>query len=192
MENVQKNMEESSDALREFAKTESGALAGCAKAIVQCLRAGGKVLACGNGGSASQAQHFAAELVGRFEKERAAWSAVALTTDTSILTSLGNDYGFDEIFARQVRALGKKGDALLGISTSGRSPNVVKALEAARDIGMITIGLTGRGGADMKPLLDHRMDVPAGKTYRIQEVHLAALHQICRIVEESLTGGGAA
>ena len=190
LEDIRKNLEESSEALREFARTQSGAVVECAKAIARRLRAGGKALVCGNGGSASQAQHFAAELVGRFEKERPAWPAVALTTDTAIITSVGNDYGFDEIFARQVSALGKKGDVLLGISTSGRSPNVIKALQAAKDIGMLTIGLTGRGGGDMKPLLDLQMDVRAGTTYRIQEVHLAALHQICRIVEETLTSGG--
>ncbi len=170
--------------------SQSENVAVVAKVIVECLKKGGKTLICGNGGSASQAQHFAAELVGRFEKERGGLCAVALTTDTSILTSVGNDYGFDVIFARQVEALGSEGDVLIGLSTSGNSPNVVKALEAAKAGGMVTIGITGRGGGNMAPLLDYHIDVADDATYRIQEVHLAALHQICRLVEDEMAGGG--
>jgi D-sedoheptulose 7-phosphate isomerase len=187
MEKVSKNFEETAEALRRFGEAQAGAVSQAAKAVVKCLRAKGKVLVCGNGGSASQAQHFAAELVGRFERDRSAWPAIALTTDASIMTSVGNDMGFEEIFARQVKALGKKGDVLIGISTSGRSPNVIKALRAAWDIDMVTIGLTGRGGGEMCKLLDHWIDVPEGSTYRIQEIHLAALHQICLLVEEALS-----
>lgn len=186
MNYVRKNIEETAEALRNFASTSSEAVSQAANAIARCLESGGKVLICGNGGSASQAQHFAAELVGRFELERRPMAAIALTTDSSILTSVGNDYGFDEVFSRQVAALGRKGDALVGISTSGRSGNVVKALQAARELGMVTVGLTGRGGGDMAQRLDYIVDIPSGNTYRIQELHLAVIHQICRIVEESL------
>ena len=145
------------------------------------------VLVFGNGGSAADAQHFAAELVGRYERERRAWPAIALTTDTSALTAIGNDYGFDRVFARQVEALGKKGDVAIGISTSGNSPNVLKALAVANDRGMITVALTGKGGK-AGAMAAHHIAVAEERTARVQEVHATVLHVICELVESELNG----
>ena len=150
--------------------------------IVRSLQSGGKVMACGNGGSAADAQHFAAELIGRFERERQELAAIALTTDTSILTAVANDYHYDEIFSKQVRGLGKPGDILLAISTSGNSKNVVAAIEAAKKIGMHIIALTGNGGGKIKTLLgehDIHLCAPSARTARIQETHLVLLHGLC-------------
>ena len=151
-------------------------------AMAQCLQSGGKVMACGNGGSAADAQHFAAELIGRFERERQELAAIALTTDSSILTAVGNDYSYDEVFSKQVRGLGKKGDILLAISTSGNSKNVVKAIEAAKKIGIKIIALTGNGGGKIATLLDQddiHLCAPSTRTARIQETHLVLLHGLC-------------
>ena len=156
--------------------------------IAEALRAGGKVLAFGNGGSAADAQHFAAELVGRYLKDRAAWPAIALTTDTSILTAVANDFGYDAVFRRQVEALGKKGDVAVGISTSGRSPSVVLALAKAREMGLVTIGMTGNGGGKLAGQVDYLIDVPSPATPRIQEVHGLVIHVLCAIVEEAIAG----
>jgi D-sedoheptulose 7-phosphate isomerase len=158
-------------------------------AMTNCLRAGGKVMACGNGGSAADAQHFAAELIGRFERERQELAAIALTTDTSILTAVGNDYSYDEIFAKQVRGLGKKGDILIGISTSGNSKNVVRAIEAAKKMGIQIIALTGNGGGKIASLLDANdihLCAPSTRTARIQETHLVLLHALCDGVDHLL------
>ena len=158
-------------------------------AITDCLRAGGKVMACGNGGSAADAQHFAAELIGRFERERQELAAIALTTDTSILTAVGNDYSYDEIFSKQVRGLGKNGDILIGISTSGNSKNVVKAIEAAKKMGIKIIALTGNGGGKIATLLDAddiHLCAPSTRTARIQETHLVLLHALCDGVDHLL------
>ena len=158
-------------------------------AMTDCLRAGGKVMACGNGGSAADAQHFAAELIGRFERERQELAAIALTTDTSILTAVGNDYSYDEIFSKQVRGLGKKGDILIGISTSGNSKNVVKAIEAAKKMGIKIIALTGNGGGKIASLLDAdgiHLCAPSTRTARIQETHLVLLHALCDGVDHLL------
>ena len=158
-------------------------------AITECLRAGGKVMACGNGGSAADAQHFSAELIGRFERERQELAAIALTTDTSILTAVGNDYSYDEIFSKQVRGLGKKDDILLAISTSGNSKNVVRAIEAAKKIGIKIIALTGNGGGKIATLLDGHdihLCAPSTRTARIQETHLVLLHAICDGVDHLL------
>ncbi|CAM3753549.1 phosphoheptose isomerase [Polynucleobacter antarcticus] len=158
-------------------------------AITECLRAGGKVMACGNGGSAADAQHFAAELIGRFERERQELAAIALTTDTSILTAIGNDYSYDEIFSKQVRGLGKQGDILLGISTSGNSKNVVQAIEAAKKLGIKIIALTGNDGGKIAGLLDAgdiHLCAPSTRTARIQETHLVLLHAICDGVDHLL------
>jgi D-sedoheptulose 7-phosphate isomerase len=158
-------------------------------AMVECLRTGGKVMACGNGGSAADAQHFAAELIGRFERERQELAAIALTTDTSILTAVGNDYSYDEIFTKQVRGLGKKGDILLGISTSGNSKNVVKAIEVAKEMGIKIIALTGNGGGKIASLLDKddiHLCAPSTRTARIQETHLVLLHSLCDGVDHIL------
>ena len=149
------------------------------------LRAGGKVLFCGNGGSAADSQHLAAELTGRYLRDRAPLAAVALTVDGSALTAIANDYSYDEVFARQVRGLGRPGDVLVGISTSGNSRNVVAALEAARAIGLATIGLTGAGGGRMKDLCDVCLCVPSTDTPRIQEMHIAAGHMLCELVENA-------
>jgi D-sedoheptulose 7-phosphate isomerase len=158
-----------------------------AEAMAAALRQGGSVLVFGNGGSAAAAQHFAAELVGRYERERTGWPAIALTTDTSALTAIGNDYGFDRVFARQLEALGKNGDVAIGISTSGNSPNVLRALETANDRGLITVALTGRGGEAGK-LAAHHIAVQEDRTARVQEVHATVLHVICELVEEDLNG----
>ena len=158
-------------------------------AMTECLRAGGKVMACGNGGSAADAQHFSAELIGRFERERQELAAIALTTDTSILTAVGNDYSYDEIFSKQVRGLGKKGDILIGISTSGNSKNVVKAIEAAKKMGIQIIALTGNGGGKIATLLgadDIHLCAPSTRTARIQETHLVLLHALCDGVDHLL------
>jgi len=155
------------------------------------LRAGGKILSCGNGGSAADAQHFAAELVNRFERERPPLAAVALTTDTSNLTSIANDYGFEQVFEKQLRALGRKGDVLLAISTSGNSPSVLAAMRAARELGVRSVALTGRGGGKMSALLgpeDVQVCVPHDRTMRIQEVHLLALHCLCDGIDFQLFG----
>ncbi len=158
-------------------------------AMTDCLRAGGKVMACGNGGSAADAQHFAAELIGRFERERQELAAIALTTDSSILTAVGNDYSYDEVFSKQVRGLGKKGDILLGISTSGNSKNVVQAIESAKKLGIKIIALTGNSGGKIATLLDAddiHLCAPSTRTARIQETHLVLLHSLCDGVDHLL------
>ena len=157
-------------------------LAQAPQVMVNSLKLGGKILACGNGGSAGDAQHFAAELVGRFERERMELGAIALTTDSSMLTAIGNEYGFDEIFSTQVRAIGKKEDILLGISTTGNSPNVILAIKAAKKMGMRVVAFTGRGGGKIKDLLepeDVHLCVPSERTARIQETHLLLIHCLC-------------
>lgn len=158
-----------------------------AAAIVASLRGGGKLLAFGNGGSAADAQHVAAELVGRFNRERVALAAVALTTDTSVLTSLANDYAYDRVFVRQIEALGRQGDVALGISTSGASGNVVGALDAARARGLRTIALTGRDGGAVGRAAEIHVNVPSESTPRVQEVHRTLLHVICDVVERAFT-----
>lgn len=153
------------------------------------IQQGGKILACGNGGSAADAQHFAAELVGRFERERKELGAIALTTDSSILTAIGNDYGYDEVFSKQVRALGKPEDVLLAISTSGNSKNVILAIEAAKKIGMGVIAFTGRGGGQINQLVSQpniHLCVPSERTARIQETHLLLLHCLCDGIDHLL------
>jgi D-sedoheptulose 7-phosphate isomerase len=155
------------------------------------LKAGGKVLSCGNGGSAADAQHFAAELVNRFERERPPLAGLALTTDGSTLTSIGNDYSYEQVFEKQLRALGRKGDVLLAISTSGNSANVVAAMRAARELGVRIVALTGNGGGKMAALLgagDVHICVPHTRTMRIQEVHLLTLHCLCDGIDTQLFG----
>jgi D-sedoheptulose 7-phosphate isomerase len=164
-------------------RVNQAALPVAAAAIAAALRAGRKVLACGNGGSAADAQHVAAELVGRFAGERRAWPALALTTDTSVLTAVANDYGFDRVFARQVEAHGQAGDVLIAISTSGASPNVLRAVETARARGMVTIGLTGRDGGELGRMVDVHLHVPSPSTPRVQEAHATLLHVLCELIE---------
>ena len=152
----------------------------------QTLQTGGKILFCGNGGSASDSQHLAAELTGRFIKDRKPLGAIALTTDTSALTSIANDYAFEEVFARQVMALGRFGDLLVGISTSGNSQNIIRAVEEARVIGISTVGLLGRDGGQLRALCDHAIVVPSDVTARIQEAHILIGHTFCGLIEQHL------
>ena len=159
--------------------------------FAQSLKAGGKALACGNGGSAADAQHFAAELVNRFERERPPLAAIALTTDTSTLTSIANDYAWQQVFSKQLRAIGRKGDVLLAISTSGNSANVLDAVAAAHELGVQVVALTGAGGGKMAAALDSRdvsICVPHKVTARIQEVHLLVLHCLCDAIDHELFG----
>jgi D-sedoheptulose 7-phosphate isomerase len=154
--------------------------------MAECLRAGGKILVFGNGGSASDAQHFACELVGRFTRDRPGMAALALTTDPSVMTAVGNDFGFAEVFRRQIEAHGRPGDVAVGITTSGRSPNVVEALRLARDKGLLTVGLTGGGGGRLGGLVHYLIDVPHEQTPRIQEVHAMVVHVLCQVIEEAV------
>jgi D-sedoheptulose 7-phosphate isomerase len=166
-------------------------IARAAEVMTTCLFADGRILACGNGGSAADAQHFAAEMVGRFERERPELPAIALTVDTSILTAVGNDYSFDQVFAKQVRALGRKGDVLLAFSTSGNSGNVIAAVDAAREREMHVVAITGRGGGRIGTLLgdgDVHVCVPHDRTAHIQEVHLTVLHCLCDAIDRTLLG----
>ena len=172
-------------ALHQQAAASSAPVVAAARVLIDAFRAGGTLLIFGNGGSASDAQHVAAEFVGRFQRERRALPAVALTTDTSVLTSIGNDYSFDRVFARQVEAIGRAGDVAFGISTSGKSPNVVAALAAARTRGLRTIALTGNDGGPAGAAADVHINVPARSTARIQEVHRTVLHVICDLVERA-------
>jgi D-sedoheptulose 7-phosphate isomerase len=179
---------DSAEAKRCFAERAAADIAQAVQVVVECLRKAGKVLLCGNGGSAAEAQHIAAELVGRFKLERPAFAAIALTTNTSILTAIGNDYSFDDIFARQVGALGAAGDVLFAYSTSGTSKNVVRAIQAAEIVGMKIVGFTGAGGGSMASLCDVCIKGPSDDTPTIQECHTAAGHTICRLVEQMLCG----
>jgi D-sedoheptulose 7-phosphate isomerase len=152
-------------------------------AMQNCIKAGGKVLIMGNGGSASDSQHIAAEIVGRFKKERKGMPAIALTTDTSILTSVGNDYGFDYIFARQIEALCRPEDLVIGLTTSGNSANVVRAMQAAKEIGATTVGLTGGTGGKLTAICEYNLIMPSNVTARIQEAHIFVGHCLCEILE---------
>lgn len=166
-------------------------IADAAERIVQCLLADGKILACGNGGSAADAQHFSAEMLNRFEMERPGLAAIALTTDASTLTSIANDYNFDQVFSKQIRALGHSGDLLLAISTSGNSRNVIQAVNAAHDRGMNVIALTGRGGGQMAEILkpgDFHLCAPGDRTAHTQEIHITAIHCLCDAVDCLLLG----
>jgi D-sedoheptulose 7-phosphate isomerase len=177
--------------LAAFARaTEDTAMLECARkvaaVIVAALRAGNKLLLVGNGGSAADAQHIAAEIVGRYRRERPAYAAIALTTDTSALTAIGNDYGYDQVFARQVEGLGVRGDVLLAISTSGRSPSILNALRKARERKLVTVGFTGAKGRAMAEHCDQLLIAPSDDTPIIQQIHLATAHGICDMVEQSM------
>lgn len=158
-----------------------------AKVLQRAFKSGRTVFFCGNGGSAADSQHIAAEFIGRFQKERRALPAIALTTDTSILTALANDYSYDKVFSRQIEALGRKGDVLVGISTSGNSANVVEALKVARGLGVVTVAMTGHQGGRMARLADFNLNVPSEKTARIQESHICLSHCLCDLVERSFS-----
>ncbi|WP_073462611.1 phosphoheptose isomerase [Rhizobacter sp. OV335] len=188
---IQQQFFDSADLKYAAAEILSRPIADAVSAVVGCITAGGKVLACGNGGSASDAQHFAAEFIGRFERERPGLAAIALTTDSSILTAIGNDYDFNVIFSKQVQALGAPGDVLIAITTSGNSANVLAAVEAAHAKEMTVVALTGRGGGKMAAELtetDVHICVPHERTARIQEVHILALHCLCDAVDLQLLG----
>ena len=188
---IQQQFFDSADLKYAAAEVLSKPIADAISALVGCITSGGKVLTCGNGGSASDAQHFAAEFVGRFERERPGLAAISLTTDTSILTAIGNDYDFASIFSKQVQAIGAPGDVLLAISTSGNSTNVVTAIEAAHAKEMTVIALTGHKGGRMRELMletDVMVCVPHDRTARIQEVHLLVLHCLCDAVDLQLLG----
>jgi D-sedoheptulose 7-phosphate isomerase len=154
--------------------------------LTGALCRGNKILFCGNGGSAADSQHLAAELIGRFRRERAALPAIALTTDTSILTALANDYSYDLVFARQVEAFGREGDVVVGISTSGNSPNVLRAMDTAKALGLHTIGLTGASGGKLKDMVDVCFCVPSNDTCHIQETHITVGHAVCELIEKEL------
>ena len=188
---IQQQFFDSADLKYASAEVLARPIADAVSALVGSITAGGKVMACGNGGSAADAQHFAAEFVGRFERERPGLAAIALTTDSSILTAIGNDYDFNSIFSKQVQALGAPGDVLLAISTSGNSSNVIAAIEAAHAKEMVVIAMTGHKGGRMRELLtetDVLICVPHERTARIQEVHLLTLHCLCDAVDLQLLG----
>jgi D-sedoheptulose 7-phosphate isomerase len=181
---------ESAQLKLEAARSLAAPLARAAALLAETLKGGGKVLACGNGGSAADAQHFAAELINRFEIERAPLAAVALTTDSSTLTSIANDYAYEQVFSKQLRGIGRRGDALLAISTSGNSRNVIEAMQAAHELGLRVVALTGNGGGNMARLVspeDVHVCVPHKRTARIQEVHLLALHCLCDGIDFQLS-----
>ena len=188
---IQQHFIDSADLKYQSAQALSKPIAQAVQAMLACVTSGGKVLACGNGGSAADAQHFSAEFVGRYERERPELGAIALTTDSSIITAIANDYDFTSIFSRQVRALGQPGDVLLAITTSGNSANVLAAVEAAHEREMTVVSLTGRNGGKMTHALrdtDVHICVPHERTARIQEVHILVLHCLCDGVDNQLLG----
>lgn len=178
-----RNVQDALELKRRFFDAELDHVLAQADDMAERLRRGGRVLVAGNGGSAADAQHLAAELSGRYLKERKALAGIALTTDTSALTAIGNDYGFDFVFSRQVEALGRPGDLFIGISTSGNSPNILKAVESAKELGLRTLGLLGRDGGKLKGLVDDALVVPSTVTARIQEVHQMIYHFWCEALD---------
>lgn len=187
-EQAAKELRESAEVKNRCAEVLAPAIETAAEMLVACFRAGGKVMLCGNGGSASDAQHIAAEFVNRYVMDRPALAAISLTTDTSNLTSIGNDSSFDAIFSRQVEAIGRKGDLLIGITTSGKSPNVLKALEKAKAMDIRTIAFSGRDGGPAAAMAEHAITVPVNVTSRIQEVHITVGHILCGLVDAELYG----
>jgi D-sedoheptulose 7-phosphate isomerase len=182
-------LEESAALKRRVSELLPAEIERAGQAMVKALRAGGKLIFFGNGGSAADAQHLAAELTGHFVRERAPLAAVALSTDTSALTAIGNDYGFEHVFERQVRALGRRGDLCIAISTSGNSPNVLRAVKAAREIGIAVVGLTGRGGGSLAQISDIPIVIPSDSTARVQECHITIGHILCEYVDDVLGNG---
>jgi len=185
-ENVSQQLVESATVKRDLAERDTGQIVEFFQRVIGCLRQGGKILFCGNGGSAADAQHLAAELVGRFGKGKPPLAAIALTTDTSVLTCLSNDYSFDDIFAKQVQALGKKGDVLVSISTSGKSENIVRAARCARELGLFTVALTGSGGGALAEVAELCLKVPSENSQRIQEAHITIGHIVLDLLEKKL------
>lgn len=187
IERINEVLKEQQNNLQELMNNDySKELVTISQIIIKSMKSGNKVMIAGNGGSAADSQHFAAELVGRFIKERKALPAIALTTDSSVLTCMGNDYGFDDIFSRQIEALGKKNDVFIGISTSGNSKNIIKAVEEAKKNGIITIGLLGKDGGFLKNLCDYNITFQYKETARVQEHHLMTYHLICEFVENEM------
>ena len=184
---VEQIFAESIEVKQETLKKNLLGIISAAEGVISALKSGHKLFFCGNGGSAADSQHIAAEFVGRFQKERKAWPAIALTTDSSTLTALGNDYSFDIVFSRQLQALGQKGDVLVAISTSGNSKNVLEAVRQAKLMGIKTIAVTGGNGGHLAGLCDIAIVAASSKTARIQESHLCIFHSICELVENSLT-----
>lgn len=184
-EDVQAIVRDSAALKQRFFAASAGQIVALGARLAQLLLAGGRLLAFGNGGSAADAQHFVSELVGRLARERRALSAIALTTDPSVVTAVGNDLGFEAVFSRQVEAHGRPGDVALAISTSGRSPNVLAGARAARQRGLLVVGLTGNGGGPLAHLADELVDVPHADTQRIQEVHSMVLHVLAQCIEEA-------
>jgi D-sedoheptulose 7-phosphate isomerase len=187
MQRIKELLKESAQLKLKVAETLSGEISEAINLIRESINNGGKLLLMGNGGSAADAQHLAAEFVGRFKKERKALPAIALTTDTSALTCLGNDYGFESIFSRQIEALARKGDAVIGISTSGNSENVFRAVQKANEIGAISIGFLGNDGGRIKKIVHKAIVVPSNDTARIQESHITIGHIICEIIEQEIS-----
>ena len=183
MDRIKEFLNESADLKRQVADTLAPQILEAINTVRNSFQSGGKLLLMGNGGSASDAQHIAAEFIGRYKLERKPVPAIALTVDSSILTCVGNDYGFDSVFERQVQGLGRKEDTVIGISTSGNSENVVRGIAAAKDIGAATIGLLGKGGGTLKDMVDVSIVVPSSDTARIQEVHITIGHIICEILD---------
>jgi D-sedoheptulose 7-phosphate isomerase len=177
---------ESLQVKEEILRNQIGQIVAISQLIIDCLKKNGKVLVFGNGGSASDSQHIAAELVGRFKKDRSALAGIALTTNTSIITSLANDYGYDVIFSRQIEALGQKNDVAIGISTSGKAKNVTMGLKQAKKMGIKTVALSGGDGGDIAKVADVSLLVPSAVTARIQEAHITIAHIICEIIEQEL------
>ncbi|MFA4854135.1 MAG: D-sedoheptulose 7-phosphate isomerase [Candidatus Omnitrophota bacterium] len=177
---------ESIQVKEEILRSQIGSIVEIAELMIDCLKKDGKVIVFGNGGSASDSQHIAAELVGRFKKDRSALAGIALTTNTAVLTSLANDYGFDVVFARQVEALGKKNDVVLGISTSGKAKNVALGIKQAKKMGIKTVALSGGDGGEIVKLADVSLLVPSKVTARIQEAHITIAHIICEMIEQEL------
>ena len=187
-ESIAGRLIESGNLKHRVARECAGTIAEIGRSMVESIRSGGKVVFLGNGGSAADAQHLAAEFTGHFVRERAPVAAMALSTDTSALTAIGNDYGFEHVFERQIRALGRKGDVCVAISTSGNSPNVLRAAETAREIGMRVIALTGRDGGKLARLAEMALVIPSDSTARIQECHITIGHILCEYVDEELIG----
>ena len=183
---IRKNFTDHLEAVNKVLESDVEIIELFGNLLSNCLKENGTIFWCGNGGSASDSQHIAAELVGRFKKERRALRSVALTTNTSILTSVGNDYGFKEIFSRQLEALGSSGDVLVGISTSGNSENIIRAFKVAKNLGITTLALTGKDGGNLKTISDHYLIVTSESTARIQESHILIGHILCDLIEKKL------
>jgi D-sedoheptulose 7-phosphate isomerase len=188
IDSIRKAVSDSLELKKLFFAANEDRIAMLARTICSVLEKGNKILLYGNGGSAADAQHLAAEWIGRFQRERRPLPAVALTTDSSILTCIGNDYGFDQVFARQVRALGRNGDMAIAISTSGNSPNVLLATGAAAELGLITTGFTGNDGGKLGPMVQHHINVPHRSTARVQEIHIMVGHILCELADSNMKG----